>query len=78
MDAALRLARVSLQQGDKVGALVAMLSSYAVPVAFLAAYGLLRLSSTLFNELRDVVFFVSVTVLSLLVAFRALERRKWA
>jgi ABC-2 type transport system permease protein len=27
---------------------------------------------------RDVVFFVSVTVLSLMVAFRALERRKWA
>ncbi|MBX3717460.1 MAG: ABC transporter ATP-binding protein/permease [Burkholderiales bacterium] len=28
----------------------------AVPVALLAAYGLLRMSSTLFNELRDVVF----------------------
>ncbi|HSN20951.1 MAG TPA: ABC transporter ATP-binding protein/permease [Usitatibacter sp.] len=28
----------------------------AVPVALLAAYALLRLSSTLFNELRDVVF----------------------
>jgi ATP-binding cassette subfamily B protein len=28
----------------------------AVPVALLAAYGLLRLSSTVFNELRDVVF----------------------
>jgi ATP-binding cassette subfamily B protein len=28
----------------------------AVPVALFAAYGLLRLSSTLFNELRDVVF----------------------
>ncbi len=28
----------------------------AVPVALLAAYGLLRVSSTLFNELRDVVF----------------------
>ena len=27
---------------------------------------------------RDVVFFLSVTILSLLVAFRALERRKWA
>jgi ABC-2 type transport system permease protein len=27
---------------------------------------------------RDVVFFISVTVLSLMVAFRALERRKWA
>jgi ATP-binding cassette subfamily B protein len=28
----------------------------AVPVALLVAYGVLRLSSTLFNELRDVVF----------------------
>jgi ATP-binding cassette subfamily B protein len=28
----------------------------AVPVALLFAYGLLRLSSTLFNELRDIVF----------------------
>src|ERR1043165_9178099 len=28
----------------------------AVPVAFLVAYGLLRLSSTAFNELRDVGF----------------------
>jgi ATP-binding cassette, subfamily B, heavy metal transporter len=28
----------------------------AVPVTLLAAYGLLRLSSTLFNELRDIVF----------------------
>ena len=28
----------------------------AVPVAFLLAYALLRLSSTLFNELRDIVF----------------------
>ena len=28
----------------------------AVPVGLLAAYGLLRLSSTLFNELRDIVF----------------------
>src|SRR6478609_2195005 len=28
----------------------------AVPIAFLVAYGLLRLSSTAFNELRDVVF----------------------
>ena len=27
---------------------------------------------------RDVIFFLSVTVLSLMVAFRALERRKWA
>ena len=32
----------------------------AVPVALLAAYGLLRMSSTVFNELRDVVF-VKVT-----------------
>ncbi len=29
-------------------------------------------------DTRDVVFFLSVTVLSLIVAFRALERRKWA
>ncbi len=28
----------------------------AVPLALLAAYGLLRMSSTMFNELRDVVF----------------------
>jgi ATP-binding cassette, subfamily B, heavy metal transporter len=28
----------------------------AIPIALLAAYGILRLSSTLFNELRDVVF----------------------
>jgi len=28
----------------------------AVPVALLASYGLLRMSSTLFNELRDIVF----------------------
>ena len=27
---------------------------------------------------RDVVFFVSITVIALVVAFRALERRKWA
>lgn len=27
---------------------------------------------------RDVIFFLSVTVVSLMVAFRALERRKWA
>jgi ABC-2 type transport system permease protein len=27
---------------------------------------------------RDVIFFVSVTVVSLVVAFRALERRKWS
>ena len=29
-------------------------------------------------DLRDIVFFLSVTILCLLVAFRALERRKWA
>jgi ABC-2 type transport system permease protein len=29
-------------------------------------------------DTRDVIFFVSVTVLALVVAFRALERRKWA
>ena len=27
---------------------------------------------------RDVVFFVSITIIALVVAFRALERRKWA
>ena len=27
--------------------------------------------------LRDVVYFISVAVLALVVAFRALERRKW-
>ena len=29
-------------------------------------------------DTRDIVFFVSVTALSLVVSFRALERRKWA
>jgi ABC-2 type transport system permease protein len=29
-------------------------------------------------DTRDVVFFLSVTILALVVAFRALERRKWA
>jgi ABC-2 type transport system permease protein len=29
-------------------------------------------------DARDVIYFISVTVLALLVAFRALERRKWA
>jgi ABC-2 type transport system permease protein len=29
-------------------------------------------------DTRDIVFFVSVTIISLFVAFRALERRKWA
>jgi ATP-binding cassette subfamily B protein len=38
----------------------------AIPVTLLAAYGLLRLSSTVFNELRDVVF--------VKVAQRALRR----
>jgi ATP-binding cassette subfamily B protein len=38
----------------------------AIPVALLAAYALLRLSSTLFNELRDIVF--------VKVAQRALRR----
>jgi ABC-2 type transport system permease protein len=29
-------------------------------------------------DTRDIVYFVSVTALALVVAFRALERRKWA
>jgi ABC-2 type transport system permease protein len=29
-------------------------------------------------DLRDVVYFVSITLLALVIAFRALERRKWA
>ena len=29
-------------------------------------------------DTRDIVFFLSVTVLSLMISFRALERRKWA
>jgi ABC-2 type transport system permease protein len=29
-------------------------------------------------DTRDIVYFVSVTVLALVFAFRALERRKWA
>jgi ABC-2 type transport system permease protein len=29
-------------------------------------------------DTRDVIFFLSVTALALVVAFRALERRKWA
>ena len=28
--------------------------------------------------LRDVIYFITVTALALMVAFRALERRKWA
>ncbi len=36
------------------------LAPIVVPIAFLAAYGLLRLSSTMFGELRDIVF-VKVT-----------------
>ena len=27
---------------------------------------------------RDVIFFLSVTIIALVIAFRALERRKWA
>ena len=37
-----------------------LLAPIVVPAAFLAAYGLLRLSSTMFAELRDIVF-VKVT-----------------
>jgi hypothetical protein len=29
-------------------------------------------------DTRDIVYFVSVTVLALVFSFRALERRKWA
>jgi ABC-2 type transport system permease protein len=29
-------------------------------------------------DTRDVIFFLSVTIVSLVVAFRALERRKWS
>jgi ABC-2 type transport system permease protein len=29
-------------------------------------------------DTRDIVYFVSVTLLALVFAFRALERRKWA
>ena len=29
-------------------------------------------------DTRDVVYFLTVTILALIVAFRALERRKWA
>jgi ABC-2 type transport system permease protein len=29
-------------------------------------------------DTRDVVFFLSITVVALVIAFRALERRKWA
>src|SRR5271169_2145936 len=39
-----------------VDGLDARLAVVAVPVALLAAYGLLRFSTTLFGELRDVVF----------------------
>jgi len=44
------LAGTSAGPGQVTAAMV------AVPVGLLAAYGLLRLSSTLFNELRDIVF----------------------
>jgi ATP-binding cassette, subfamily B, heavy metal transporter len=39
-----------------VDGLDAKFAVVAVPVALLAAYGLLRFSTTLFGELRDVVF----------------------
>jgi ATP-binding cassette subfamily B protein len=39
-----------------VDGLAQPLAIAAVPIALLVAYGVLRLSSTLFNELRDVVF----------------------
>ena len=39
-----------------VDGLTGPLAIVAVPVALLAAYGVLRVSSTVFNELRDVVF----------------------
>ena len=39
-----------------VDGLTGPLAIVAVPVALLVAYGVLRVSSTLFNELRDVVF----------------------
>jgi ABC-2 type transport system permease protein len=29
-------------------------------------------------DTRDVVFFLSITILALVVSFRSLERRKWA
>ncbi len=53
-----KLANVSvpLMMKDIVDGLDPKLAAVAVPVALLAAYGLLRFSTTLFAELRDVVF----------------------
>jgi len=47
---------VPLLMKDIVDSLDPRQAMLAVPVALLAAYGLLRFSTTLFNELRDVVF----------------------
>src|SRR5690606_21902251 len=47
---------VPLVLKEVVDRLDASLAVVAVPVALLAAYGLLRFSTTLFQELRDVVF----------------------
>jgi ATP-binding cassette subfamily B protein len=47
---------VPLVMKDIVDGLDPKLAVVAVPVALLAAYGLLRFSTTLFGELRDVVF----------------------
>jgi len=53
-----KLANVSVPLTMKgiVDGLDPKLAAVAVPVALLAAYGLLRFSTTLFGELRDVVF----------------------
>ncbi len=53
-----KLANVSVPLAMKgiVDSLDPKLAVVAVPVALLAAYGLLRFSTTLFGELRDVVF----------------------
>jgi ATP-binding cassette subfamily B protein len=55
---AAKLANVSvpLVMKDIVDGLDPKLAMVAVPAALLAAYGLLRFSTTLFGELRDVVF----------------------
>jgi ATP-binding cassette subfamily B protein len=55
---AAKLANVSVPLVMKgiVDGLDPKLAAVAVPVALLAAYGLLRFSTTLFGELRDVVF----------------------
>ena len=47
---------VPLVMKEVVDGLDARTAMVAVPVALLAIYGLLRFSTTLFNELRDVVF----------------------